>query len=67
MISLDTNPERARTKRRFIWESKWGTEPENEELVKEVWGRSVEGSRMLKIKQNLKWCKHEFIKRRKRQ
>lgn len=66
IISLDNNPERARTKE-IIWESKWRTEPKNKELVNEVWGRSVEGSRIFKIKQKLKWSKHEFIKRRKRQ
>lgn len=31
----------------------------------ETWRKPVEGSRMFKVKQKLKWCKHSFIKWRK--
>lgn len=38
-----------------------------EQLVKAVWSREVQGSRMFKVKQKLKWCKESFIRWRKRQ
>lgn len=30
-----------------------------------MWDRSVVGLRMFKVKQKVKWCKQEFIRRRK--
>lgn len=63
MILLDTKPVRTKTRGRFIWQERWGIEAEHEELMKEIWSRHVEGSRMFKIKQKLEWCKIESIKK----
>lgn len=57
LIILDSNPIRIRTKARFIWESSWAKEHESEEMVKEACDRTVDGSRMFRVKQKLKWCK----------
>lgn len=52
---------------RFIFETKWTKGQECEALIKEVWKTPVKGSRMFKVKQKLKWAKHNFIKWRKDQ
>lgn len=62
---MDSNPRRAKTRARFIFESRWINEPGCEKRVKEVWQRPVIGFRMFKVKQKLKWCKHSFIEWRK--
>lgn len=50
LILLYSNPGRAKTKGRFIWDVKIRQEHECEEIVKEVWGGSVGGSRMFRVK-----------------
>lgn len=64
LILLDSNPGMVKTKGQFIWEVKRGQEHEYEELV-EVWGRSVGGSKMFRVKQKLKLFMQECISRRK--
>lgn len=65
MIVLDSKPRRKKTQARFIFEASWIKEQGCEERVKEIWQRSVIGSRMFKVQQKLKWCKYSFIKWRK--
>lgn len=65
LVILDSDPKRVKTIGRFLWHPRKGKEQEDEEIVKEVWGRPVEGSRMFRVSQKLKWCKPEFIKQRK--
>lgn len=40
---------------------------EAEKINKEVWDKPGNGSRLFKVQQKLKWCKHRFIKWRKEQ
>lgn len=54
LILLDSNPGMVKTKGQFIWEVKRGQEHEYEELVKEVWGRSVGGSKNVSRKIEIK-------------
>lgn len=67
MLLLDTNPLRQKTKGNFIFYAKWIKEQESEDIVKEVWKRPVEGSRMYKVQKRWKWCKLSFIQWRKKQ
>lgn len=51
-----------KTRVRFIFNSSWTRDQESEEIIKEAWGRNVQGSRMFKVKQKLKWCRNELIR-----
>lgn len=62
LVILDSNLVRVRIKGRFLWHPRKGKEHEDKKIVKEGWERPVEGSKMFRVKQKLKWCKTEFIK-----
>lgn len=66
LLILDLKPQRVKTRARFIFYSSWTKEPESEELIQKAWGRNVQGSRMFKVKQKLKWCKKTTIDGRKK-
>lgn len=50
LIVLDSKSSREKTKTRFIFEASWIKEQGCEEKVKEIWQRSIIGSRMFKVK-----------------
>lgn len=65
LLILDSKPQRVKTRARFIFDSSWTKEPESDELIQQVWGRNVQGSRMFQVKQKLKWCKESCIRWKK--
>lgn len=65
LLVLDTNPQRTKTRARFIFDSKWTQLPKCEEMVKTEWDKPVQGSSMFRVKQKLKLCKNSLIKWRK--
>lgn len=67
LLPLDSQPTRVKTRAWFIFESSWTKDQKGEELVKAAWSREVQGSRMFKVKQKLKWCKESFVRWMKRQ
>lgn len=66
MLLLNTKPLRNKTKSRFIFEEKWTKMQKTTKLIKEVWEQQIHGSRMFKLQQKLKSCKHSLIKQRKK-
>lgn len=46
----------------FIFYSKWTKIQECEDIIEEEWNKPVNGSRMFRVQQKLKWCKLRFIK-----
>lgn len=62
MIILDTKQQRKKTKARFIFDSKRTKMQDWEEMIKKTWNRTVNGSRMFRVHQKLKWHKLEYIK-----
>lgn len=67
LLILDTQPLRVKTKARFIFDSRWTTMADCEELTKEEWEKPVGGSRMFSVQRKLKSCKIRFIEWRKGQ
>lgn len=49
LLLLDLRPSIFKTGGRFIFESNWTKGQECEDMVKDTWGRPVEGSRMLRV------------------
>lgn len=62
LLLLDTDPQRVKTKARFIFYSRWTKIQGAEELVRDTWKQSVNGSKMFKVQKKLKLCKLNFIK-----
>lgn len=46
----------------FFFYSKWTKIQECEDIIEEEWNKPVNGSRMFRVQQKLKWCKLRFIK-----
>lgn len=67
LLTLDTRPQRKKTKSRFIFENRWTAYQVCETLVKEAWATSFSGSRMYQVCQKLKGCKFKFLQWRKAQ
>lgn len=65
MLVMDTQPQRIRTRSRFIFDSRWANMQGAEELVRETWEQPVQGSRQFKVKQKLNHCKVQFLEWRK--
>lgn len=67
LLLLSPSSSRIKTGVWFTFESNWTKGQQCEDMVKDTWGRPVEGSRMFRVKQKLKWCKLSFLKWRKKQ
>lgn len=65
LLVLDTQPNRQSSRSRIIFYSRWANMNGVEDLVKEAWGTSVQGSRMFRVQQKLKLCKIRFLEWRK--
>lgn len=65
LLILDTTPKRAKTKSRFIFNSKWTQMQGIEELLKDTWEQPVHGTRQYQVQQKLKRCKQKLLTWRK--